>query len=1045
MMLRRVVNNLLLVGAISWLSLATLAAASEYHGQVTFSGLPVPGTTLTATQGTKKVLAVTDPLGLYSFPDLADGTWTIEIQMTGFAPIKQDVTVAPNAAAATFEMKLMTLDQIRVSVKPVKVDPTAVVAASALAPAPAVAPTPARTAVSGKNAPAAKGEPATQQANAEPPLPPVDPNAQQANDGFLINGSVNNAATSQYSQSQAFGNTRAGGKSLYNGGLSLVLDNSALNAKPYSLTGVALPNPNVSNLQLGINIGGPVKIPHLLPRGPYFYVGYQRTQRSSNSATAALVPTLAERAGDLSLLPTPIYAPAAGPWVSQACTGAGVTPGTQIAGNKIPTACINSSAQVLLSFYPTPNIIGNPQYNYQVPLTSSTHQDSLMLSLNKNFGSKNFLNGRFTWQSVRASNPSLFGFRDSSNNLNFATNVSWYHRLTQRLSTNLSYDFSRSRNQVSSNFANRQNVESQANIGGVDTDPNYWGPPSLGFSSGIVGLSDGIASYNRNETNGLSAYVQWNKTRHNVAVGGEFRRQEFNYLTQKNPRGSFSFTGQATNGGLATAGADVADLLLGVPDTSSIAFGNPDKYLRQSVYALYARDDFRVNPELSVNYGVRWEYGAPITETKGRLVNLDVVPGFGAEAPVLADHPVGTLTGQSYPTSLVRPDKIGVAPNVSLAWRPISGSSLLVKAGYQISHDTSVYQATALAMAQQAPLSTSVSLNNALCPLTLSQGFNACPSLTADSFAVDPNFRVGYVQIWQLSAQRDLPGSLQALLTYQGTKGTHGVQEFMPNTYPAGGTNPCPSCPSGYVYRTSNGNSTREAGIATLRRRLRSGFTANVTYTYSKSIDDDYSFGGQGATMSGQIAQDWRNPNAQRGLSTFDQRHLLTTQLQYTTGMGLGGKTLMSGWKGVLYKEWTILTNISAGSGLPETPIYPAAVGGAGTSGIMRAHYTGGPIHTHSPGLFLNPAAFVAPALGQWGDARRDSITGPNQFTLNASLARNFRLHDRLNLDVRLDATNALNHVAYTGWNTIVGSPQFGAASGANQMRVIQITMRLRY
>jgi hypothetical protein len=1036
---------------MAWLAVSAVAVASEYHGQVTFSGLPVPGTTVTATQGANKIAAVTDAQGLYSFPDLADGTWTVEIQMTGFAPIKQDVTVAPNAPAATFEMKLLTLDQIRAAAKPVKIEPTAppVMSASAVT-SPSAAPTPAKGAAAAGKAASAKGAAATQQASAAPPEQPASPPdaaSQQANDGFLINGSVNNAATSQYSQSQAFGNNRGNGKSLYNGGLMLILDNSALDAKPYSLTGVALPNPNVSNLQVGLNFGGPLRIPHLMPRGPYFYIGYMRNQRSSNVATVALVPTLAERTGDLSLLPGQIYAPASGPWVTPACASAGITPGAAIPGNKIPAACISGTAKALLSFYPQPNIVGDPQYNYQVPLTTSSHADMFTLTMNKNLGNKNYVSGRVNLASTRANNPSLFGFNDPSSIFNLATDLSWYHRFTQRFSGNISYDFSRSRNQVNSNFANRLNVEGQPGvaISGVDTDPNYWGPPSLGFSSGIVGLSDGIASYNRYQTNNISLQIQWNKLRHNVAFGGDFRRQESNYLTQKNPRGSFNFTGQATDGGVATAGADVADLLLGVPDTSSIAYGNPDKYLRQSVYDLYARDDFRVNPELSINYGIRWEYGAPITETKNRLVNLDIAPGFATEAPVLANHPVGSLTGQAYPTSLVRPDKIGVAPNVSLAWRPISGSSLLIKAGYQISHDTSVYQATALAMTQQAPLSTSVSLNNANCPLTLTQGFNSCPSLTPDSFAVDPNFRVGYVQIWQLSAQRDLPGSLQALVTYQGTKGTRGVQEFMPNTYPAGGTNPCPSCASGYVYRTSNGDSTREAGIMTLRRRLRSGFTANVTYTYSKSLDDDYSFGGQGASMNGQIAQDWRNPNAQRGLSTFDQRHLLSTSLQYTTGMGLGGRTLLSGWKGLLYKEWTVLTTITAGSGLPETAIYPAAVGGAGNSSIMRANYTGAPIHGTSPGVFLNPAAFTAPALGQWGNARRDSINGPNQFALNASLARTFRLHDRYNLDVHLDANNALNHVAYTSWNTIVGSPQFGAAAAANSMRVIQATMRLRY
>ena len=86
-------------------------------------------------------------------------------------------------------------------------------------------------------------------------------------------------------------------------------------------------------------------------------------------------------------------------------------------------------------------------------------------------------------------------------------------------------------------------------------------------------------------------------------------------------------------------GSDFADFLLGIPDTSSIAFGNADKYFRESVYDAFLNDDWRISPELTLNAGVRWEYGAPITELYGRLVNLDIAPGFAAVAPVVASDP----------------------------------------------------------------------------------------------------------------------------------------------------------------------------------------------------------------------------------------------------------------------------------------------------------------------------------------------------------------------------------------------------------------------
>jgi hypothetical protein len=1056
---------------VAWLSAAALAMASEYHGQVTFGGLPVPGTTVkvTATQGNKTAVAITDTQGVYSFPDLTDGTWTIELEMTGFAPIKQEVTVAPNAPAGAFEMKLLSLEQMRAAAKPVTVDTTAASTSAATTESTNAAAGAAPAADAAKKGAAAKTPAGT---SAAAPEPVQDATAQQANDGFLINGSVNNAATSQYSLAQAYGNNRNGGRSLYTTGLSLVLNNSALDAKSYSPTGADTPKPSFNNMTAGISFAGPLKIPYLLPvaRAPYFYISYSRTQNKSDSTQSALVPTAAELGGNLSQQPnvTAIYVPPDMATLSPTCnstlvgmglTQSAINAGTaQFAGNVIPSVCISTVAQniINLNFYPAPNVVGDTQYNYQVPLVNSSHADAFQSQVYKQIGSKDNLNGSFSVQSSRSGSENLFNFHDSNNSLNVSANAGWYHRLTTRLSLQTNYSFSRSRNQSLPFFANRQNVSLAEGITGNDQDPTNYGPPGLGFSSGIAGLSDANSSNTRYETNSVSSYVQWYRFNHDVQVGGDFRRQETNYFSQSNPRGSLSFTGAATSGsGGAGNGSDLADFLLGVPDTSQIAFGNADKYLRQSVYDFYANDNFRVNPELSINAGIRWEYGAPVTETEGRLVNLDIAPGFVSEQPVLGSNPVGQLTGQHYPAALMRPDRSGISPRLGIAWRPVSGSSLLVRAGYGIYNDTSVYQATALAMAQQSPLSTSLSApNSPICRFTMGSPFAAlpCSTTSTDTFAVDPNFRVGYAQLWQLSLQRDLPGSLQMVVSYLGIKGTRGVQEFVVNTYEPGLTvSPYGSAPSGYYYRTSNGDSTKEAGAVTLRRRLRNGLAAGLTYTYSKALDDDYAMGGQGpVTSSGsnaspQVAQDWQHLSAQRGLSTFDQRQVLSANAQYTTGMGIGGKTLMSGWRGLAYKEWTVQTTISAATGTPLTPIDPAIVPGSGITGIVRANYVGGPVHVHSGNLFLNPAAFALPAAGQWGTARRDSITGPNQFSLNASMDRTFRLHARYNLETRLDATNVLNHVVYSNWGTTVGSPQFGAVTGANTMRTVSITMRLRF
>ncbi len=972
---------------VAWLGAFALvchgAHASEYHGQVTFSGLPVPGVTVVATQGTKKLVALTDQDGAYSFPDLPDGSWKISVEMQCFAPLNQDVTITKDTAAGKWEMKLLPLDQILAQTKIIK---------------PEVKQAPiAATVVATQKSEAAKPGAAPA---AEAPKPAEEP-GQQPSDGLLINGSVNNAATSQYTLAPAFGNQRSGTKGLYTGGAGLIFENSSFDARPYSLSGANTPKTNYNQVTATLNLGGPIHIPHLLPRGPNFFLGYQWTRDNNDSLATGIVPTAAQIA-------------------------------------TVPTGSIESA---LLSFYPQANV-ANPLYNYQIPILSGVHQDSLQSRLDKTIGKKDQFYGGFAFQSSRSNTANLFGFVDHSGVLGMNTNVNWNHRFSNRLFLTTGYRSSRRRTEVTPYVERFGNFAAAHSITGTDQTPSNWGPPSLVFSSGITPLSDATSSFNRNRTEALSESLAWYRTHHNFTFGGDFRRQEFNANSQQNPRGTYTFI--STPGGTT----DFAHFAAGIPDATAISFGNADKYLRQSIYDAYFSDDWRILPELTINAGLRWEYGAPITELKNRLANLAATPGFVSVTQVRADQ----LSGSQYPTSLVRPDKLGIEPRIGISWRPIPGSSLVVRAGYGVYDDTSVYQATALALAQQPPFSSSVSASSATCPVTLATGFSQCPS--SDTFAVDPNFRVGYAQTWQLSAQRDLPYALQMTATYNGVKGTRGVQEFLPNTYPIGAANPCPQCPTNFTYRASNGNSTREAGSLQLRRRLRGGFTASALYTYSKSIDDDAVLGGQGpvasgatsqSTASANIAQNWLNLSGERALSTFDQRHLLNVTLQYTSGQGLGGGTLMSGWRGRALKEWTVQGQIVAGTGLPETPTYLAVVPGTGISGTIRGSLTGAPIYVTSPGRFLNGAAYTAPATGQWGNAPRDSITGPGTFTFNSQLARTFRLTKRFNLDMRAEATNILNHVVYNSYVTTINSSQFGAPAATNAMRSLQFTSRVRF
>jgi hypothetical protein len=181
-----------------------------------------------------------------------------------------------------------------------------------------------------------------------------------------------------------------------------------------------------------------------------------------------------------------------------------------------------------------------------------------------------------------------------------------------------------------------------------------------------------------------------------------------------------------------------------------------------------------------------------------------------------------------------------------------------------------------------------------------------------------------------------------------------------------------------------------------------------------------------------------------RQRSAFDQRHLLTLQVQYSTGVGVGGGGLLDGIKAKLFNGWTLTSQLTAGSGRPFTPVFLTSVAGTGIIGTLRPDLDGS-LEPVSESAYLNPSAFSAPAAGEWGTAPRNAGSGPAQFSLNAGVTRTFALSDRLSLDWRVDAANVLNRVTIAGVNAIFDHPQFGLPNRANTMRTLQTTVRLRF
>jgi hypothetical protein len=250
---------------------------------------------------------------------------------------------------------------------------------------------------------------------------------------------------------------------------------------------------------------------------------------------------------------------------------------------------------------------------------------------------------------------------------------------------------------------------------------------------------------------------------------------------------------------------------------------------------------------------------------------------------------------------------------------------------------------------------------------------------------------------------------------------------------------------SGFNYQTFGANSIFNAAQTRVTKRFARGMSFVALYTFAKSIDNASSFSGTGGATV-QFIDNW---NLERGLSTFDQRHKLTFTYTLSSPVGVNGMMRTGGWKTHLLAGWTFNGTLTAATGTPLTAYVSgnlANTGGlAGLGGSVRAEATGLPV---SGGNFpyFNELAFTTPPSGQYGNAGRDTITGPGQFALNSALNRAFRFGEsRRQLQLRITANNVLNHVYINGFGTTVNSVNYGLPTSASSTRTVTLMLRFNF
>ena len=500
------------------ISLAGCISLLAQSGVVRSGAQPIPGASITATLKDQKVTTVTAEDGSYRFPPLAEGTWTLEVKMFGFAPAKQ-TALAGAAKPVDFNIQLSE-------------SPAARRLAQAAAGRPGVAPgeieTQLQTDLNSSQAPqmaasaAGGGDNSNESFLVSGSLSQgLAPNAAPDFGGdFMQRGGANGDGNNVPGQGPGagrggggpggfgggggFGGPGGGGRGQGGGGpgggrggfqgggrpggaqfgnrrrpngihgmISFTLNNSALNARPFSISGLDAFQPAYGQGRFNVVAGGPLVFPKLVKDPATFFSFNYSATRARNPYTAfATVPTAAERMGDFSQA-----VQSSGPLsISDPATHA------PYQNNVIPRQQLNPIALSLLKYIPLPNS-PDPINNYAFYASVPQNSDNVGVRLQRNVTKADRLSFGLNVQRRSGNSAQPFGFIDTGDGFGLNTNLQWTHNLSTHLISNARVTFNRNRSTTTPFFAFGVDVAALDGIAGTSTNPINFGPPNLNFTN----------------------------------------------------------------------------------------------------------------------------------------------------------------------------------------------------------------------------------------------------------------------------------------------------------------------------------------------------------------------------------------------------------------------------------------------------------------------------------------------------------------------------------------------------------------------------------
>jgi Carboxypeptidase regulatory-like domain/TonB dependent receptor/TonB-dependent Receptor Plug Domain len=769
--------------------------------------------------------------------------------------------------------------------------------------------------------------------------------------------------------------------------------------------------------QFGGTLGGPVTIP-LLYHGQnksFWFFAYDggRRRTTSNTAGAIQVPTLAERGGDFSDWPFPIYDPSTRG--TQPVTAANPLGASPFPGNKVPTNRINTIGQRIANLYPAPNInCAFPCNNFVLPTVNSITTNNETFRVDQNFGQKDRI--YFTGHIRREDqpNPSQLPFTGSTSLTNSSLfGWSWEHTFGSNTVNSARFGINRQFYFSALDTAFGPDLSAQLGLQNTPTNPANFGIPTIQLSQGyssIGGGSGGTTTGTRHQVYQWVDNLKLIRGRHTLTAGfdirlnRDFEADDFLGTGSLNFNGNYTALTPVSGGGTGPgAGNPAADLILGYPVSVSPPppLGTDILHVTGTNYNLFAQDDFRVTPRLTINLGLRYELPPDYHSTTGGGFTLD--PNNGGSLIFVNRSFVNSVTTPQTnpnllnccaPNTLVPIDKKDFAPRIGLAWRPFDTNRFVVRAGYGIFYDTynryydliqsfndpqilSVFSnpnyPTPTGQENTASCTTCLPLNTVFFPNVTSSQFFTIPSFSpnlANTILNQTEYPFNhnpYNQQWTLDTQFAIT---QSVLLDIGYVGSHGLrlptQNLLNAAFQPKVPDPCDVLFDRSQATGSNANcatnpnfspvdqrvpfpglpsvvyanqNTLSSNYNSLQVQVRQRFSHGLTYQvfYTYSKALDDASGINNINGLSEFIQDPHNISADKGPASFDQTHRLVGSGFWELPVGKG-KHWSAGPANWVVGGWHIGGIYTLTSGRTYT-VYP--FGFFGASDFTGSNFTG--------------------------------------------------------------------------------------------------------